>query len=93
MADVFDAEKRVPPISTLHGLLHVLKEVALFRDDRELSRAGQLLQQAGLAGDSPDGEPGRLMIGVKKLLSVIEMSRQEPDQVLERLVNALVQLS
>ncbi|KZV94230.1 AAA-domain-containing protein [Exidia glandulosa HHB12029] len=92
MADVFDAEKRVPPIASLDALLHVLKEVELFRDDREISRAAHMLRQAGL-GDSDDGEPGRLMIGVKKLLSVIEMSRQEPDQIVESLVNTLVQLS
>lgn len=92
MADVFDAEKRVPPIASLDALLHVLKEVELFRDDREISRAAHMLRQAGL-GDGDDGEPGRLMIGVKKLLSVIEMSRQEPDQIVESLVNTLVQLS
>lgn len=88
MADVFDAEKRVPPIAALDGLLHVLRAVELFRDDRELARAAQLLQQAGLGDES-----GRLMIGVKKLLSVTEMARQEQDQVVESLVNVLVQLS
>lgn len=92
MSDVFDAEKRVPPISSSKALLHVLKEVELFRDDRELRHAARLLEQAGFA-DGQNGEPGRLLIGVKKLLSVIEMSRQEPEETAARLVNALVQLS
>ncbi|EJD48531.1 AAA-domain-containing protein [Auricularia subglabra TFB-10046 SS5] len=92
MSEVFDSEKRVPPISGLEALTHVLREVEIFKDERELGRAVRLVQQAGLV-DSPDGDPGRLMIGVKKLLSVIEMARQEPEQTAERLVNALVQLS
>ncbi|KAH7105310.1 AAA-domain-containing protein [Auriculariales sp. MPI-PUGE-AT-0066] len=92
MSDVFDAEKRVPAISSSSALLKILQEVKLFRDDRELSRAARLIEQAGL-GETADGEPGRLLIGVKKLLSVIEMSRQEPTETAERLVNALIQLS
>jgi vesicle-fusing ATPase len=92
MSDVFDSEKRVPALSSGAALLHILKEVELFTDERELNRAGRLIQQAGL-GDGADGEPGRLLIGVKKLLSVIEMARQEPEQSAERLVDALIQLS
>jgi vesicle-fusing ATPase len=34
----------------------------------------------------------KMQIGIKRLLSIIEMARQEPDNVAERLMNALVGL-
>ena len=49
----------------------------------------QMLQQAGFGGDS---ETGGLNIGIKKLLSMIEMARQEPEAVGERLVTSLMGL-
>lgn len=83
----FDAELRVPPIARLAALDHVLEAVALFPDARDRARAVAMLRQAGL-----DGEDGRLSIGVKKLLSVVEMARQEPEAVAERLTSALMGL-
>jgi vesicle-fusing ATPase len=91
MTEVFDADLRVPPISSLRSLEKVLKEVDLFSNGEERRRAMSMLDQAGF-GNGPDGEPGRLQIGVKKLLSIIEMARQEPEEVAERLVGALVNL-
>lgn len=86
MSEVFDAELRVPPISTLRSLEHVLREVELFASDNDRRNAIDMLQQAGF------GEEGRLNIGIKKLLSMIEMARQEPEAVAERLTNALMGL-
>lgn len=86
MSEVFDSQIRVPPISSLRCLEIVLKEVELFRSSDERRRAMGMLEQAGFAGD------GRLNVGVKKLLSVIEMARQEPEEVSERLVTALMGL-
>lgn len=93
MSDMFDADLRVPPISTLHSLELVLREVELFSNGEERRRAMGMIDQAGFGrreGDDLD-ETG-LQIGIKKLLTIIEMARQEPDEVAERLVQALVSL-
>ncbi|KAG9000183.1 transport between ER and Golgi ATPase protein [Tulasnella sp. JGI-2019a] len=86
MIEIFDSQIRVPPISSLRSLEIVLKEVELFRSSDERRRAMGMLEQAGFAGE------GKLNVGVKKLLSVIEMARQEPEEVSERLVTALMGL-
>ncbi|KAI0287605.1 hypothetical protein BC826DRAFT_1043220 [Russula brevipes] len=83
----FDAELRVPPITDLNALDHVLEAVELFRHPRDRARAVGMLRQAGMGA-----EEGRLSIGVKRLLSVIEMARQEPEAVAERLTSALMGL-
>lgn len=86
MVELFDSQIRVPPISNLRSLEIVLKEVELFRSSDERRRAMGMLDQAGFAGE------GRLNVGIKRLLSVIEMARQEPEEVSERLVTALMGL-
>lgn len=48
-----------------------------------------MLRQAGFDGQD---ETSGLNIGIKKLLSVIEMARQEPEAVGERLVTSLMGL-
>ncbi len=47
LTDLFDAELRVPPISSISALEYVLKEVELFKDGRELKRSISLLSDAG----------------------------------------------
>ncbi|KAG8965470.1 transport between ER and Golgi ATPase protein [Tulasnella sp. 419] len=86
MSEVFDSQIRVPPISSLRSLEIVLREMQLFGTSDERRRAMALLDQAGF------GHEGRLMVGVKKLLTVVEMARQEPEGVAERLVSALLGL-
>jgi len=81
----FDAELRVPPITDLTALDHILDAVELFRSPRDRSRAVNMLREAGMGTE-------RLNIGVKRLLSVIEMARQEPEAVAERLTSALMGL-
>ncbi|KAI9431295.1 AAA-domain-containing protein [Lactarius indigo] len=83
----FDAELRVPPITNLTALDHVLEAVELFRSTRDRARAVSMLREAGLGTDD-----GRLSIGVKRLLSVVEMARQEPEAVAERLTSSLMGL-
>ena len=85
MTEVFDSEIRVPPISSLRPLERVLKEVQLFSSSDERRRAINMLEQAGFGGE------GRLNVGVKKLLSVIEMARQD-ENVAEKLTSALMGL-
>ena len=86
MSETFDSELRVPPLSSLRSLEFVLREVDLFRNSDQRRSAMGMLEQAGFA------EEGRLMIGIKKLLSVVEMARQEPEETAERLVLALINL-
>lgn len=90
LSESFDAELRVPPISSLRSLTYVLDEVQLFsrRDERE--KALDMLEQAGFGGE--DETSSRLNIGIKKLLSVIEMARQEPENVADRLTTSLMGL-
>jgi vesicle-fusing ATPase len=87
----FDSELRVPPISNLRSLDYVLKEVELFQTREERKQAIRMLEEAGF-GSSQEELNAKLQIGVKKLLSIIEMARQEPDNVAQRLTSALMGL-
>ena len=86
MAEVFDSTIRVPPISNLRSLEAVVKEMELFKTPEERQRAMAMLEQSGFGG------PDRLNIGVKKLLSIVEMARQETEDRAERLVTELQNL-
>ena len=90
LSESFDSELRVPPIASLRSLTYVLDEVQLFSHRGEREKAIQMLEQAGLGGN--DETSSRLNIGIKKLLSVIEMSRQEPENVADRLISSLMGL-
>lgn len=83
MSEAFDSVLRIPPISDLDSLEQVVQDVDLFSNPKELRRAMSLLEQRGY------GEEGKLNIGVKKLLTMIEMARQEPSEAAERLVTAI----
>jgi vesicle-fusing ATPase len=92
LSEVFDSELRVPPISNLQSLEFVLREVQLFSSGTETRRAVQMLAEAGFA-PTKDGETSsQLHIGIKKLLSIIEMARQAPDNVAQRLTGSLMGL-
>ncbi|CUA70324.1 vesicle-fusing ATPase [Rhizoctonia solani] len=84
MSEVFDAELRISPISTLSALSKVFEDVQLFRSSAEHREALNQLQIAGF------GAEGKLNIGVKKVLSIVEMARQEPEDIVQRLVGAFV---
>lgn len=49
-----------------------------------------MLEEAGLG--ARDELSPKFQIGIKKLLSIIEMARQEPENVAERLTGALLEL-
>ncbi|KAF9567388.1 AAA-domain-containing protein [Agrocybe pediades] len=90
LSETFDSELRVPPITSLRALEHVVQEVELFPSDQHRKRAMKMLEEAGFGGG--DEFHPKLQIGVKKLLSIIEMARQEPENVAERLTSALLDL-
>lgn len=91
LSEAFDSEMRVPPISSLSALEHVVQEVELFSSEQEYRRAIRMLEDAGFGSDR-NGLTSGLQIGVKKLLSIIEMARQEPESIAERLTGALIEL-
>ncbi|KAI9315985.1 P-loop containing nucleoside triphosphate hydrolase protein [Dichotomocladium elegans] len=82
MADAFDSDIYVPTITSLQGVDIVLQQLGLFTD-AERQRTMALLQQAGM--------DEKLAIGIKKLLMVIEMARQDTDKI-EKFVNTLLSL-
>jgi vesicle-fusing ATPase len=92
LSEGFDSEMRVPPIANLQALEYVLDEVKLFPSGQERRAAIAMLKEAGFASDAKDETSSWSHIGIKKLLSVIEMSRQEPNNVAQRLVGALMGL-
>jgi vesicle-fusing ATPase len=81
----FDTDIPISPITTLEGVDHCLREVGLFQSVQDQQRTMQMLEEAKF------GEGGRaeLMVGVKKLLSMAEMARQDPDPAF-KLVSSLV---
>ena len=78
----FHSELHVPPISSLTPVDKVLSEVALFSSDQEKQRAVNLIDKRKVFPKS--------RIGIKDLLQVIEMARQEPGNIAERLVMSLL---
>lgn len=86
LAQAFLADIRVPNISSLRSVDYVLREVQLFGDHDESARQRclQLLSHTGLSTSS-DGDDlaaeatGSKTIGIKKLLSEIEMARLDDD--------------
>ncbi|BGP37599.1 transport between ER and Golgi ATPase protein [Rhodotorula kratochvilovae] len=86
--DAFSTSLAVPAITTLPQLRSVLESVELFPPQSgELDRAMSALEQAGLARA---GQEGRWAVGVKRLLSLCEMCRQDGGAAGEKLVTELV---
>lgn len=83
MSEIFDSQIRVPPVGSLPSIETILKEVELFQSSSHLKRAMQMLGEAGFTGE------GRVNVGVKKLLSIVEMARQEVEDPASRLVTEL----
>jgi vesicle-fusing ATPase len=71
----FDTDIPVTPIDSLDGIDRCLREVQLFPLSGDHQRAMQLLRDARFGEDGR----GELLVGVKKLLSMTEMARQDPD--------------
>ena len=82
----FDAELYVAPISDPTAVDCVLEAVELFRSTRDRAHAVNMLRQANLTGNYWSG------IGIKRLLSAIEMARQDPEAVAESLMSSVKDL-
>jgi len=85
LSEVFDSELHVPSISNVKSLEYVLREVELFQSSNERKEAMRILGEVGFTNDEKQ-------IGIKKLLSIVEMARQEPENTVQRLVGALIGL-
>ncbi|KEI42172.1 uncharacterized protein L969DRAFT_84044 [Mixia osmundae IAM 14324] len=81
--DSFAADIPVPAVDNLDSLIRIVDDVKLFRDQADFKRAVQLLQSARF------GEDGRFSIGIKKLLGLVEMARQDPSPA-DKLVSGLL---
>ena len=90
-SEVFDASIKAPPISHLGQLEVVLRSVELFADDSELRETLRQLSSVGFPRNASEAETPTLplLVGIKKLLSIIEMARQEPESAGQRLMNGL----
>ncbi|KAI9470797.1 MAG: P-loop containing nucleoside triphosphate hydrolase protein [Benjaminiella poitrasii] len=82
MTSEFSAEIYVPTITSLEGVDIVLQHLELFNDS-EKERALSILRQANV--DS------KLAVGIKKLLMIIEMARQDEDKI-DKFVNNILAL-
>ncbi|KAI5478765.1 vesicular-fusion protein Sec18 [Pseudohyphozyma bogoriensis] len=84
--DAFGADMNVPSIDNLQQVKYVLRDVQLFRSQQEEDRMMHLLETAGF------GATDSFSIGVKKLLSITEMARQDPDGAGDKLLASLMEL-
>ncbi|GJJ06488.1 hypothetical protein Clacol_000680 [Clathrus columnatus] len=90
LSDVFEAEIYVPPVVSLSSVDFVFKAVQLFDSDSDRINAIRKLQEAGFGDD--DNSRKKVQLGIKKLLSIIEMARQEPEEITHRLIMAFIGL-
>lgn len=81
----FDADIPIPPITSVKHIERCLREVNLFSSNEEMQRAVGMLRDVKFG----EGGNGELMVGVKKLLSMAEMARQDPDPA-AKLVASLI---
>jgi vesicle-fusing ATPase len=86
LSEVFDSVVHVRPISHIDSLKHVIQSVGLFPEataHRDIEAVVNRLPRKYF-------EEGTLSVGIKKLMSMIEMARQEPERAVDRLVQALI---
>ncbi|KAF4601364.1 transport between ER and Golgi ATPase protein [Pleurotus pulmonarius] len=85
--DVFTSNLYVPPISRLSTLADILEELQMFRSSNEKHQTFSKLRQAGFEDEDTSS---KMHVRIKKLLSTIEMARQEPENVVDRLTGGLL---
>jgi len=85
MNELFDSDIRVPPIDELRSIMKVIESVDLYKpSDEGYNKIARTLTHAGY------DKEGSVLIGIKRLLSLIEMARQDEDDPADKLVNALL---
>lgn len=76
MSDCFNSKIYVPNVSGLTSVDHVLEELKLFNDDERNQAISEL-------------EGVELNIGIKKLLMIIEMCRQDVENRVKKFVDTI----
>ncbi|OXG79077.1 vesicle-fusing ATPase [Cryptococcus neoformans A2-102-5] len=85
----FDADIPIPPITSVKHIERCLREVNLFSSNEEMQRAVDMLRDVKFG----EGGNGELMVGVKKLLSMAEMARQDPDPAAKLVASLMREVS
>ncbi|KAI5993613.1 P-loop containing nucleoside triphosphate hydrolase protein [Pisolithus albus] len=88
--EVFDTQIKVPPISNLEQLDVVLRDVDFY--DTSVQEMVRSLPYPRNAAESETSNVP-LLVGIKKLLSIIEMARQEPEDAAIRFMQGLASLN
>lgn len=88
--EVFDAQIKVPPVSNLEQLDVVLRDVDFY--DTSVQEMVRSLPYPRNAVESETSDVP-LLVGIKKLLSIIEMARQEPEDAAIRFMQGLANLN
>lgn len=84
MLDNFDSEISVLPVMSLEAIMTVVEAVDMYKpEDEGYKKIQQSLAAAGYVDEE------RVNIGIKRLLSLIEMARQDIDDPAAKLVNSL----
>ena len=82
MSDCFNSEMYISNITDLKSISHVLDDAQLF----SLEEKKEALERLSISGIDQ-----RISIGIKKLMMIIEMCRQDFDKV-DKFVNTLMGL-
>ncbi|RKP35098.1 P-loop containing nucleoside triphosphate hydrolase protein [Dimargaris cristalligena] len=80
MLDIFNSEIRIPTIRDLSSVEVVLKELEVFSPEERHFVINRL---------HTDGIEQHLSLGIKKLIMIIEMARQDPTSKLEKFMTSL----
>ncbi|KAI6018275.1 P-loop containing nucleoside triphosphate hydrolase protein [Pisolithus marmoratus] len=88
--EVFDTQIKVPPVSHLEHVDVVLREVDFY--DTSVREMVQSLPYPTNAAESETSKVP-LLVGIKKLLSIIEMARQEPQDAAIRFMQGLASMN
>lgn len=87
---MFDTQIKVPPVCNLEQLEVVLRNVDFYNASIE-----ELLVSLPYPKDAAASEDTKtpLLVGIKRLLSIIEMARQEPEEAAIRFWQGLASLN
>jgi len=90
LMEIFDAQIKVPPVSNLEQLQEILRAVDFYDGSVQ-----HTIRSLPYPRDAIEAETTNmpLLIGIKKLLSIIEMARQEPEDAAIRLVQGLASIN
>lgn len=94
---LFDRKLEIKPIRDFDALAHVFETVALFKDPRSQAETLHKLQLALRPKNQTEmhlyGSSSKLSVGIKRLLLLTEMARQDPERMAKRLVKSMEEMA